>query len=287
MRQFILFLLSITLSMCHGFAAHSDTTSDSVSMLCLNVGKADCILLSVDHQYYLVDTGYKRTSDQLLSMLEREGVNKLSGVFLTHNHKDHYGGLTALCASSIPIDAFYASAFCNEGTGAKHPAVIAAAKRGQSVTFLKTGDLIRISDTACFEVLAPSKLNTDNENNNSLVMRLETAEGSILLTGDMKFEEEYELIRSGLLKETDILKVAFHGDNTSTSGSFLSLVKPRYAVICTSSKEEKDTPSREVLYRLASIGCNVYVTQDTAYAVRLRLSSGQIEAILENWDSNE
>ena len=287
MRRLILLLLMLTFSMCQEVSVRSEDSAGAVTMLCLNVGKADCILLNVEQKYYLIDTGYKRTSDQLLAMLEQEGVDRLSGVFLTHNHKDHYGGLNALCAGSIPIDAFYAPVYCADGTGAKHPAVIAAAKRGQTVVWLQAGDTIQISDTAFFDILAPVKLNKENENNNSLVMRLESSDGSILLAGDMKFEEEYELIRSDVLKENNVLKVAFHGDNTSTSGSFLSIVKPRVAVISTSSKEEKDTPSKDILYRLASVGCKTYVTQDAPYAVRTILSEGRIEVTVEDWHADD
>ena len=255
--------------------AEEKAGDDGVTILCLNVGKGDAILIRAEGQCFLVDTGYKRTADALMKMLEREGVTRLNGVFLTHNHKDHYGGLNALCTSGIRIDAFYTSAYCQDGFGADHPLVIAAARRGQTVRPLKGGDQVRLSDTAVFDVLAPVRLNNDNENNNSLVMQLETADGSVLLTGDMKFEEEYDLISQGLLRQTDVLKVAFHGDNSSTSMSFLSAVRPRVGLISTSTAEEKDTPSRDVLQRLASVGCAIYVTQDAAYAVRVVLKDGK------------
>ena len=287
MRRFILLLLMIMLPMYQSITAGSENSSGTVTMLSLNVGKADCILISVEGEHYLIDTGYKRTSEKMLAMLQREGVQRLNGVFLTHNHKDHYGGLNALTASPISIDAFYAPVYCIDSTGAKHQAVTAAARRGQSVNWLKAGDTVQISDSSYFEVLAPFQLNKTNENNNSLVMRLVTPEGSILLTGDMKFEEEYELIRSGSLKETDVLKVAFHGDNTSTSSSFLSFVKPKTAVISTSTQEEKDTPSKETLYRLASMGCSVYVTQDAEYAVRVKLSGGVADVALEGLEASD
>ena len=114
-------------------------------------------------------------------------------------------------------------------------------------------------------------------------MRLETPHGNVMLTGDMKFEEEYDLLKSGADLKADVLKVAFHGDDTSCSSSFLSAVRPRAGVICTSTAEEKDTPSRSTLFRLASIGCSVYVTQDAVSAVRVTLSNGDISVGMENW----
>ena len=287
MRRILSLLLILTSFLgLFSFCSANETAAAPVVMVCLNAGKADCILLQIENHYYLVDTGYKRSSELLLEMLEHEGVTRLSGVFLTHNHKDHYGGLTALVASSIPIDAFYAPEFCIDGTDSKHPMVIAAAKRGQTVRFLKSGDSIKVSEESCFSILGPVALDANNENNNSLVMRLETSDGNILLTGDMKFEEEYQLISAGLLTRADVLKVSFHGDNTATSDSFLSIVKPRIGIISTSSKEEKDTPSKDTLYRLASVGCRVYVTQDAESAVRVELSDGNISVSMENWNQD-
>ena len=280
--RFLLSLLAAILCMTAP-AMSCRAEGSSVTMLCLNAGKADCILLEVEGHHYLIDTGYKKNSDQLLDMLTHEHVDHLDGVFITHNHKDHYGGLTALYKSSVKIDAIYTSAYCEDGIGPKHPAVKAAALRGQEVQLLKSGDSVTITDTACFRVLAPFRLNTDNENNNSLVMRLETPHGNIMLTGDMKFEEEHDLLKSGADMTADVLKVAFHGDDTSTSSSFLSVVRPKAAVISTSTAEEKDTPSRSTLFRLASIGCKVYVTQDAVSAVRVTLSHGDLSVDMENW----
>ena len=57
---------------------------EGVTMLCLNIGKADCILLKLEGRAYLVDTGYKRTSDKMLGMLAHEGVTRLDGFVRGH-----------------------------------------------------------------------------------------------------------------------------------------------------------------------------------------------------------
>jgi len=276
-------MLALLIPPCMAKASGQDER-EPTTVLFLNCGKADAILIKTEGRAYLVDSGYERTSDKLLEMLECEGVKKLDGVFLTHAHKDHYGGLTALADSSVTIDAFYASGFCADGTGKKHPMVRAAARRGQKPVFLYGGDSVVISPSARFDVLAPVTLNKDNENNNSLVMSLTTPDGTVLLTGDMKNEEEYLLVRSGLLSRHDVLKVPFHGDNTACSTAFLNAVLPRAAIISTSTKEEKDTPSKETLYRLAGVGAKTYVTQDAGDAIRVTLAQGSVTVEMETWE---
>ena len=78
-------------------------------LIALNVGKADCLLLLFDDQAYLIDGGWEQTYGTLREALQRYGVTRLNGVFLTHCDRDHYGGLLRLAAEDIPVDAWYAS----------------------------------------------------------------------------------------------------------------------------------------------------------------------------------
>ena len=271
--------LLIVLGLCaHAIPSlgEEESAPSGVRMICLNVGKGDAILLSVENRHYLVDTGYKRTWKAVRSMLEKEGVRCLDGVFITHPHKDHIGGLEKLLQSGIQVDMIYAPALSQEASGSAHPAAAAAAKAGKHVRFVKAGELIPASTSSYFEILGPITLNTDNENNNSLIMQLFTPDGSILLTGDMKAEEEFSLLRAGVLSQAEVLKVPFHGDGSASTSAFLRAVRPRVSVISTSSKEEKNTPDKDVLYRLASIGSEIYVTQDAPYAVAVLLKNRKI-----------
>ncbi len=294
MKKFfrVLSAVFLLLSLAAAFASPARSTQEdaaltpdqAVKMICLNVGKADCILIMAEGKTYLIDTGYEQTSGLLMTALEQLGISRLDGVFITHNHKDHVGGLDRLTSSKVEIDAFYASAYCLDGTGAGHPAVAAAAKRGQSVTFLRAGDSVSVTDDVSFSVIGPLSLDTDNENNNSLVMALLTPQGNILLTGDMKTEEEYSILKAGGFPECAVLKVPFHGDDSATSEALLKEVKPRLGVISTSTLEEKDTPALDTLRRLAYAGCEVHVTQDVSDAICVSLLNGKPSAGEITWN---
>ena len=280
----VFLLMAGMLSSCA--PAGSETESaDVLRLICLNAGKADCMLLLYGEEAYLIDTGYEQTWPALEIMLRQYGVDRLNGVFLTHCHQDHMGGLMKLAQSEIAVDAWYAARLYSEGTADSHPAVLAAAARNENVTWLDAGDRIAAGGDGAFSVLGPLTLNTDNENNNSLVMRFSCGQGSILLAGDMKEDEEYELLQAGAFSSCDVLKAGHHGDNNATGKKMLKIVQPKAAVILTDSREEPDTPAASTLSRLSEVGCQTYISQDFHDAVMITLRKGQKpEAADVVWD---
>ena len=95
------------------FSAVSAETNEAaeLSLLAVNVGKADALLLRSGNSAYLIDTGTKQSADKLLSVLRGEGIDRLTGVILTHTHADHAGGLKALVESDIVIENIYTPAY--------------------------------------------------------------------------------------------------------------------------------------------------------------------------------
>ncbi len=255
--------------------AASAETKDA-QLLCLNIGKADCMLLSYDGHHYLIDAGYECTYPALRTALAQSGVDRLDGVFLTHCHSDHFGGLKPLAESNTAVDAWYASAIYYDTDGEKHPAEAAAQIRNTQVTWLSSGQIISVGEDACFRILGPVSVNRENENDNSLVMLFDSPAGSILLTGDMKKDEASELMEAGLIPPCTLLKAAHHGDNNGTSKKLLKAARPEAAVILTSTAEEPDTPAPKVLEQLEKAGCSVYVSQDWQDALRIVLENGKI-----------
>lgn len=281
-RIFALLLLACLLP-CTGCAAQGDTSSTRLTAL--NIGKADCLLLQTQGKSYLIDTGWERTSAAMLELLERNGVTHLDSVFLTHCDRDHYGGLSALAQSDITVGAWYAAAIYYDIPDDGHPLLAAAAQRGQDVIWLSAGDEIAIGDQAFFRVLGPLSCNTQNENNNSLVLYVQTPDGTVLLTGDMKLDEEYSLLESGAVPACDVLKVGFHGDGSASSASFLQAVQPQVAIICTATREEADTPASSVLKTLSRLGVQCAVTQDYTRGVTVTLQNGRAALTDVVWDT--
>ena len=245
--------------------------------LFINVGKADAILLMLGDDRYLVDTGTKDSYEQLEKVLGLYGVDRLDAVFITHTDKDHVGGLKKLVKSDIQVEMVYAAEIHNEESNEKHDAYKAAKKQNVPFTWLKAGDVLDKGDYS-FEVLGPLKVDWNGENNNSLVMNLKTPHGNILLTGDMEFDEERQLLQAGLIPQATVLKVSHHGDDDSTSDAFLKLVKPQWAVISTSSEEEPDTPDNGIMTSLWNMKAGVAVTEDAEVGILISLLDGTATA---------
>lgn len=259
-----------------GARAEKISENMNVEIIALNVGKADAILVRLGEDDYLIDAGLKKNFEALEEALKTLEVTSLRGVFLTHTDKDHGGGLVKLAESGVTIDAIYASSLYYEKSYDKHQAVKAAKALDMEVTWLNAGDVIDVGAGCTFEVLSPLTLDTEDENNNSLVLRLTTAEGTALLAGDMELEAEAALMatNAGAL-EADYLKVAHHGRDDATSAAFARLVSPQIAVISTDRDDEPRSADSQVIEVLEAAGAQVYVTEDFELGVRVRLEDGQ------------
>lgn len=267
-----LLMLLVVLSLLGGYAC----AEGEVTLHAVNVGKADALILQSGESVYLIDAGTEESWPKLSLALHSQGIDRLTGVIITHTDEDHGGGAAALAQSSIQVDAWYASVWytCKEK---KHPAILAAKQRGQEVVWLEEGMTLPL-DGATMTVLGPVEEDPDKENNNSAVLLVEGGGCRMLLAGDMEFPEEKSLLARKLIPQCDVLKVGNHGESDATSDGLVQAVKPKIAVISTNTKEEPDTPASRVLKVLKKVNAAVYETQDSDAGVLVTLSGGKATA---------
>lgn len=264
--------LSLLFTGCTGESAGEN----EMSLLAINVRKADALLLRCGTSAYLIDTGTKKSADDMLAVLRGEGITRLNGVILTHTHADHVGGLKALLESGIEIENIYTSKYyVMKKEDGKHPVDKAIKKKDYEVTYLAAGDTLPL-DGGKLTVVGPLEKNEEAENCNSLVLLAEGGGGSILLTGDMEFPEEASLLDAGLIPHADVLKIANHGESDATSDALVAAVSPSLAVISTNTVDEPDTPDPRVMRLLSGTGIPVLITQDSEQGILVTLRNGEI-----------
>jgi len=253
----------------------AETGGDGVRLFAANVGKGDALVLKVGDWVGLIDTGKARAMGRVRAALAHLGVDRLDAVFLTHTDNDHAGGLEWLAESDIPVGGWYAPAMYTGVKEKKHPMVVAAALRDEAVQWLRRGDALTLGASgATLRVLAPASLYEDKDDNNSLVMMLESAQGRMLLAGDMELPEEAELLEQGDDLRCAVLKVPNHGDDDTTSEAFANAVRAQLAVISTDSLDKPGTPDPGVVSRLEAAGSRVVVTQDAGLGLLVTLKDG-------------
>ena len=213
----------------------------------LNVGKADATVIRSSGEFYIVDTGTAESVPALFGALHYLGADSVKAVFITHSHSDHVGGLNALL-SHYRVETVYRSSVSFWKEGKQNPADKAAAKAGMEAVLLSAGDTVGMGSANSVTVLGPLVLNTDDDNDNSLVLDLSIDGKRIMLAGDMQFAEEETLIeRYGNSLKTDILRIGNHGNPDATGPAFAAAADPDIIVISTDRNADTDSANERVL----------------------------------------
>ncbi len=252
--------------------------SPSLSML--YVGQGECMVLRTGmRSAAVVDCGSTSDSEvykyDLLPFLYVSGINRIDGLFLTHSDKDHISGaeemLGDLRLSGLSVKRMMIPNL-DMGPGDKFESLMGEARTEKiGIYELSAGDRVALGDWE-FLCLWPVKgENTGNANDDSLVMRGENGNFSVLLTGDISEKTECKLLNlykglegageKGQLK-ADILKVPHHGSKTATSEEFLCAVRPVAAIASAGINNRYHHPAEAVREKLAGAGVDLYCTKE-------------------------
>ncbi|HPX10287.1 MAG TPA: hypothetical protein PLK65_03740 [Candidatus Cloacimonas sp.] len=100
-----------------------------------------------------------------------------------------------------------------------------------------------------------------NENNASLVCRLDTKKESFLFTGDIEADAENYLVDNYAQElKADFLKIPHHGSRSSSSSEFLQAVNPQEVWITASRRNSYHFPHPETIKRLQKQQCQILLT---------------------------
>jgi len=223
----------------------------------LDVGQGDAAIVICDDEVMMIDGGNPDDSDFIYSYLKNTiQVDHIDYMIASHPHEDHIGGLSgALNACSVgkvysPVLEYDSRAFSS--------LVKYTEKQGLKLTLPVVGETFSLG-SAVVQILGPIQT-YDSINDMSIIVRIVYGETSFLFTGDAEWDAEHDLVDSGYDLSADLLKVAHHGSDTSSSYVFLREVMPQYAVISVGIGNSYAHPSETVLNRLDDCNTSIFRT---------------------------
>ena len=218
----------------------------------LDVGQGDSILIqSPEGGTVLVDAGTDRT---VVTRLRESGVSKLDMVVVTHHHSDHYGGMGEVIKAYKPRYYLASNAAHNTSSYLKLLRLVRDSGM-QAIQPTETARNIVLGSVA-ITVFPQPPLDTKEENDNSIGLRVQHGSIAFLLTGDSEEPERrwWAAHCPDLARDCDILKLAHHGSRNGTDAAWLRLVRPKLAVASLGTGNDYGHPHPETLALLARTG---------------------------------
>jgi competence protein ComEC len=194
--------------------------------------------------------------DAVSPYLWSRGFQTLDVVALTHAHQDHIGGLTAIL-DNFHVGALWigrevsSAALANlEKTAREKRIPIIHEIRGKDISW------DGVEAQFLWPEIVPEEVGPAPKNNDSLVLRLQYGERSMMLPGDAEKQVESAILEENSEEalHADVLKVGHHGSKNSTMAGFLAAVHPRVALISAGEDNAYGHPNPELLERLETAG---------------------------------
>jgi competence protein ComEC len=221
----------------------------------LDVGQGSSILIIGPDRTAMIDFGEREAGAGILRYLGDFDVDEIDLMAQTHPHTDHYGGMEtvfrALKAETVLLPDLPESLLPANRSYADLSAALA--EGGLAPTMAYSGLTYELGGGAVLTVLGPPSPFEDL-NNCSLVIRLDFDEASFLFTGDIEKKAETSYIQQKADIDVDVLSVAHHGSNTSSSLTFLNRCTPLVSVISVGEGNLYGHPHADVIRRLTPFG---------------------------------
>ncbi|MFC1711682.1 ComEC/Rec2 family competence protein [Patescibacteria group bacterium] len=261
------FFIFLALLICFlPFAVFLSWPQNKISFIACNVGQGDAIFITKGFTQILIDGGPNAKVLDCLSENMPFWDREIELIVNTHPDADHITGLIdvierysvkMLLSNSMNIDEATFQAFLkltkNKNIPVYSPQKGDKLKVGEiSIDVLwpseKVGKLAMWQQNQKDQVLG-EKVYKGETNIKSLVLQIKHKSFDAVLTGDIGFNEEKEIIKNNTFSGIEILKIAHHGSKYSTSIEFLKAVDPDIAVISV-GKNPWGHPTQDVLQKL-------------------------------------
>lgn len=233
-----------------------------LSVTFYDVGKADAMLiLTPDGQRILIDAGTDKEGKSLAKRFEKEEIDAIDVMIVTHFDKDHVGGADWILENvrvgrvimpQYDKDSHQYEQF--EAALKKSPKTqVDRMQAGETLDVPLTGDV-----TLYLTAAHKTDYGEDEENDFSLAARLRYGRTRFLFPGDAEEARQLELIEEGDLA-CDVLKAPHHGRMHDSTAAFLAAASPSILFVSDSDEE----PAESSFLALAKqTGAQVYSARD-------------------------
>lgn len=222
-----------------------------VELLVMDVGQGMAIWVRTRTHRLLYDTGptavggFDAGERIVVPTLHALGEGRLDRLVLSHGDRDHAGGVAAV-RRGFPRTLLLAP------QGAL-PGIDAPCHAGQSWRW----------DGVDFQILHPRPGTPYQGNESSCVLRIATAQGAILLAGDIGARSEALLLQAPSTLRAALVVVPHHGSDGSSSAAWVAAVAPRLAIVSAGHGNRFRHPRPAVVARWQDAGAEVLGTADS------------------------
>ena len=253
----------------------------SAKMTVLDLGAGAAVHVRVNGHDWLVDCGSERSYERIVrEYLHWAGVNRLTGLVLTHGDSQHIGGVTQLL-SDFPRVSLIDNPAPDRSLIHRRLSRIAPGLegRGRKPAELAAGDNFHLSRDVIAHVLFPPRgFAGATADDQALVIRLSIAPGtSVLFMSDNGEETERALLSNASDLQSDILVKGQHSSGISGSAPFLDAVRPRLIIATSRDFPEHERISEDWAEQLRARGIKLF-RQDETGAVELNFSGQEWSA---------
>jgi competence protein ComEC len=230
--------------------ATPDRTDGTLSVHFVNTGGGtSALVVGPTGETLLYDTASHAGEDDVLAYLDERDVDTVDHLVASHGHGDHVAGHPEVIERGV--GTAYDSGI-DRGTATYRAYEAALDDHDVDRERLRAGDEIPLEGVEV-TVLSPPEdpIDGGDYNANSLVLRVEYGETSVLLTGDAGASAERHLVEEHPdAIDVTALQVSKEGSPDGTTGSFLDAVSPAVAVVAGGDHDDPNRPHASVLDRL-------------------------------------
>jgi competence protein ComEC len=251
--KIIVFILSVTVFI-YGYREYRLISQPLDKISFLNIGQGDAIFITSKRgARIIVDCGPdSKIIDQLESKLGF-WARRIDMIIITHGDKDHYGGCRDVIERYKVTKVMINGVFDSKNPDYQELLEFIQQEEIQILPAI-TNTYITLGDSIELHLLNPQTnlwgQDIKDDNPESIVMLLRSANNTILLTGDADEKTELTILQKYPQLNVDILKAGHHGSKTSTSEKLLDAITPKQVIISAGANNSYKHPHPDVIDKL-------------------------------------